>query len=312
MRITDFVAAVVIGLACLCSQSMAQDGGFRFLATGDVPYVKAHDAEYRALVKQSLEEDFAFMVHVGDIKSGSTPCTDESFIAIRDVFRDYPKPVVYTPGDNEWTDCRGEGVDPVERLARLRELFFADPTTLRLGQLKTVHQSRDAKYAKFSENYRFQRSGVHFIVAHVVGSRNNRNPDVPSTIEEFSERNAANVAFLKESFAEAISQKATAVSVIIHANPGFEKGAEKGFAKFLSAMRKFLAEYHRPVLCIHGDSHYYRIDKPIKLSTGRIFTHFTRMEVFGSPNVAGVDVRVDPNDPEVFSFRPYYLKQAGE
>lgn len=37
--------------------------------------------------------------------------------------------------------------------------------------------------------------------------------------------------------------------------------------------------------------------------------HFTRMEVFGSPNVAGVVVTVDPKDPEVFTFRPYYIDE---
>ena len=61
-------------------------------------------------------------------------------------------------------------------------------------------------------------------------------------------------------------------------------------------------------VCIHGDSHYYRIDKPLKDESGGIYLHFTRMEVFGSPNVAGVVVSVDPNDPLVFSYRPYYLK----
>jgi hypothetical protein len=65
----------------------------------------------------------------------------------------------------------------------------------------------------------------------------------------------------------------------------------------------------KPVICIHGDSHYYRIDKPLKDISGKTFMHFTRMEVFGSPNVAGVTVTVDPKDSEVFSFRPYYLRE---
>ena len=62
------------------------------------------------------------------------------------------------------------------------------------------------------------------------------------------------------------------------------------------------------MVCIHGDSHYYRIDKPFKDANGKAFLGFTRLEVFGSPNVAGLIITVDSDDPQVFSGRPYYLK----
>jgi hypothetical protein len=98
------------------------------------------------------------------------------------------------------------------------------------------------------------------------------------------------------------------VAIVIHANPDFERGSGEGFKGFLAVMRGFLMKYRKPVVCIHGDSHYYRIDKPFKDVSGRTYLHFTRMEVFGSPNVAGVVVSVNPNDPQLFSYQPYYLK----
>ena len=164
------------------------------------------------------------------------------------------------------------------------------------------------QHSTYVENYRFSRSGVAFIVAHVVGSGNNHRTDHPPSMKEFNSRNAANLAFMKESFAEAIATDAAGVAVVIHANPDFEKGSKEGFRVFLASMREFLSEYHKPVVCIHGDSHYYRIDKPFKNSSGRVYMNFTRMEVFGSPNAAGVVVSVNPKDPQVFSYRPYYLK----
>lgn len=287
----------------------AQDSAFRFLATGDVPYSQDQEVQYRRLLKQSEREDFAFLMHVGDIKSGGSPCSDDEFVKIRDLFRAYPKPVVYTPGDNEWTDCHGVGSDPIERLGKLRELFFKDRKTLRLEKLNAMSQSRDPKFATYVENYRFSKSGIPFIVTHVVGSGNNYRVDHPPSMEEFKSRNAANLAFLKQSFAEAIANDAPGVVVVIHANPKFETGIGEGFKDFLASMRGFLAEYRNPVVCIHGDSHYYRIDKPFKDEAGSTYLHFTRMEVFGSPNVAGVIVSVDPSDPHVFSYRPYYLKE---
>ena len=125
----------------------AQDSGFRFLATGDVPYSKQQDVDYRRLLDQAKGENFAFLMHVGDFKAQSVPCSDAEFEKIRDLFRAYPTPVVYTPGDNEWTDCRGDGVDPLERLDKLRELFFKDKTVLRLDQLDAQHQNRDPQFA---------------------------------------------------------------------------------------------------------------------------------------------------------------------
>ena len=98
------------------------------------------------------------------------------------------------------------------------------------------------------------------------------------------------------------------VAVVIHANPDFESGRGEGFTDFLAVLRNFLSEFPRTVVCIHGDSHYYRIDKPFRSVAGDTFLHFTRMEVFGSPNIAGVSVTVDPKDPEVFTYRPWYLQ----
>ncbi|MGE0757842.1 MAG: metallophosphoesterase [Pirellulaceae bacterium] len=300
-------ALPVFAILAMSLSVRAQDPAFRFLATGDLPYSADQESQYRRLLKQSEGEDFQFLMHVGDFKAGSAPCSNNEFTKIRDLFQAYSKPVVYTPGDNEWTDCHSVGRDPVERLDKLRELFFKDPQTLRLGQLGAHHQSMEPQYAKYVENYRFIRSGVLFIVAHVVGSGNNYRADHPPSMTEFHGRTAANLAFLNESFAVAVARNVRAVAIVIHANPDFEKGAGVGFQQFLATMRAFLPEYRRPVICIHGDSHYFRIDKPFKDSARKTFLHFTRVEVFGSPNVAGLAVTVDPYDPQVFSYRPYYL-----
>ena len=307
MNMKRYLSTLGVALLTFLATANAQDSEFRFLATGDLPYSSDQETRYRRFLKQSESEDFTFIMHVGDFKAQGVPCSNEEFSKIRDLFRAYPKPVVYTPGDNEWTDCRGVGVDPVERLEQLRELFFKDPKTLRLDQLHSHHQNRGPKHATYIENYRFSKSGVLFIVAHVVGSGNNYQANDSRSMNEFNSRSAANLAFLKDSFAEAIATDALAVAVVIHANPDFEKGAGEGFKDFLAAMRGFLSEYHKPVVCIHGDSHYYRIDKPFKDKAGHTYMHFTRMEVFGSPNVAGVAVSVNPKDPQVFSYRPYCL-----
>ena len=299
---------LIVGLLGCSLTACAEDTHFRFLASGDLPYTPDQDEAFRKLLQQSESEDFDFLIHVGDFKAQSAPCSDASFINVRDLFKDYSKPVVYTPGDNEWTDCHQVGSDPIERLQTLRDLFFRDPATLRLNHLNVTYQSRSPEHSLYIENYRFFRSGVLFVVVHVVGSGNNYRPDHPESLMEFDRRSASNQAFLKESFKEALSLDVKAVAVIMHANPDFEEGKDKGFHKLLTTIRHFLSRYQKPVLCIHGDTHYYRIDKPLKDTHGNTYLHFTRMEVFGSPNVAGVVVSVTPATKEVFSFKPYYIR----
>jgi hypothetical protein len=304
-----FLCICFVGLILTVSGEItrAQESGFRFLATGDLPYSEDQDSKYRDLLKQSETEDFAFLMHVGDFKAQSQPCSDDNFTRIRDLFKAYPKPVVYTPGDNEWTDCHGVGADPIERLDKVRELFFNDKQTLRLDKLGVKFQSATPKYSRYVENFRFTKSGVLFVVAHVVGSNNNRRETDEAAMQEYNLRVEANQVFLKDSFAEAVKSQAKAVVVVIHGNPDFETGKKNGFEDFRATMRDFLSNFDRPVVCIHGDTHYYRIDKPFKDKDKKTFMNFTRMEVFGSPNVAGVVVTVDPSDPLVFGFRPYYL-----
>jgi hypothetical protein len=307
MRTLNVVAVVGLILVARAATCFGAEPAFRFLATGDLPYSAAQDPKFTKLLKQSESEDFEFLMHVGDFKAQSQPCSDANFSKIRDLFKAYPKPVVYTPGDNEWTDCHGVDADPIERLAKVRELFYNDSKTLKLNKLGVKFQSENPAYKKYVENYRFTKSGVLFVVAHVVGSNNNNRLADKAAVAEFKARTAANQVFLKESFAEAVKTNAKAIAVVIHANPDFETQKKDGFNDFRATMDGLLSKCKKPVVCIHGDTHYYRIDKPFKSKGKKTFLNFTRMEVFGSPNVAGVVVTVDPSDPLVFSYRPYYL-----
>ena len=292
-----------------CTLNTASD--FHFLATGDVPYDAVEDEAYRRLLEQASAEEFSFLVHVGDIKGQGEPCTNERFEQIRDLFQRQPWPVIYTPGDNEWTDCHGiaaGGFDPVERLEALRRLFFADESVLRLEALGVRPEDQDTD-AGYPENFRFFKNGVLFVVAHVTGSGNGLNVQDPNAMKEYGSRSRATADFLEKSLELAASSAAPGVAIIIHANPGFEKRKGEGFLDFINTLERFLRTYDKPVVCIHGDSHTHRIDKPLRDNeTERRFLHFTRMEVFGSPKVAGVVVTVDVNRPEVFSYEPYYLE----
>jgi hypothetical protein len=77
-----------------------------FMAIGDLPYTLPADfAAFERLITRINAIKPAFTVHVGDIKRGSTPCSDGHFARILAMFGRFDGPLIYTPGDNEWTDC---------------------------------------------------------------------------------------------------------------------------------------------------------------------------------------------------------------
>jgi hypothetical protein len=90
--------------------------------------------------------------HVGDIKNGSSRCDDAYYSMIRSDFDRFVNPLIYTPGDNAWTDCHrvnNGAYNPLERLAYDRSVFFERPGTT-LGQNPTRVTSQAA--AGFPEN----------------------------------------------------------------------------------------------------------------------------------------------------------------
>ena len=92
---------------------------------------------------------------------------------------------------------------------------------------------------------------------------------------------------------------------MIQANPGLEfdqsVADRNGYQDFLAALESRTAAYGRPVVLAHGDSHYFRIDKPHLLHQA-FLPNLTRVETFGAGNVHWVRVKVDPRSDEVFSF----------
>ena len=73
---------------------------------GDVPYGAPQEAAFATLVEVINDDPKVRVVlHAGDVKSGSTTCTDARLTAVRAAFDTFEDPLVYTPGDNEWTDC---------------------------------------------------------------------------------------------------------------------------------------------------------------------------------------------------------------
>jgi hypothetical protein len=210
-----------VALVFLLAPSLLLADGFLFIAGGDVPYSPADAITYRMQLEAVRALKPRFLVHVGDIKDGGSPCTDLKFEEIRELFRSQPVPMVYTPGDNEWTDChrpKSGAYDPLERLGRLRALFFGDPAILRLAELGV-----EVPDPAYPEQYRFTQGGVLFATLHVVGSHNNRRKDDPQAMAESKARTKAMVKHLRQTFDLARQRNASGLVFMFQADPLFER-----------------------------------------------------------------------------------------
>jgi hypothetical protein len=244
---------------------------------GDVPYGDKLLAGFPAFIDQiNADPDVQMVSHLGDIKNASTTCDDERFATVRRDFDRFDDPLVYTPGDNEWTDChrRNNGnYRPLERLRTVRQMFFDHPGRT-LGEPVDV-ESQDN--LGFPENVRYTRAGVSFATLHVVSSRNDLMPwtglgyTAPTReqkAEEQSRMDAA-IANMREAFDQATDDDARAVVLMQQAdmfngnvlNPPYADYA--AFRPLVQAIDDEANDFDGPVYLFNGDSHVFTLDHPL-------------------------------------------------
>ena len=268
---------------------------FSFAALGDTPYNTDEEEQFIAMLAELNRSELAFVVHVGDFKSAHTICSDELYLQRRDWFRLSHHPFVYVPGDNEWTDCWrpfGAGRDPLERLARLRELFWAGDQSLGQTSLALVRQ-RDAETppaSQYPEHSRWTYGRVLFATLNLPGGNNNstRMPD------EAAQRTAAVRAWMRGAFALAREQRLPGLVLFMQANPWKRSGQPRpAFVDLLQDLAAEAQAYAGSVLLVHGDTHHFRVGPAlVDPSTRRPVTNVTRLEVYGSPVVNWARVAV--------------------
>jgi hypothetical protein len=304
-----------------------------FAVIGDTPYGQPQlDNFGNDIAEINADPHVRLVIHVGDIKNGSSRCDTSYFQTVLDDFGRFDDPLVYTPGDNEWTDCHranNGGYDPLERLTTLREMFFATP-----GQtLGLRSKAVDAQAAPYVENVRWSQGRVEFGALNVSGSNNDSAPwfdaatRTQAQIDEVVGRDAANIAWLDHVFASAADHDAAAIVLAIQADmwdPAFSGAADQPasydhFTSFVQALATHTRVWGRPVLLLNGDSHIFADDRPLSSDApayqrsmygiADAVPNLRRITTNGSttPCHEWLRLTVDPRSPDVFSYerRPF-------
>lgn len=191
---------------------------------------------------------------------------------------------------------------------------------------KTKSETFTYKDVPCSENRRWIVGRVMYAVLNIQGSCDNLCDDYPDPVEHAA-RMAADIAWTQSTFQTAIDQGCVAVMFLSQADPGWDDTdgtraptrnpqtlieddgakATDGYGDFLRALRTEVVAFGKPVAYVNGDSHYFRIDKPLLDTKGNRVVNFTRVETFGDHQPALGDVNwlkvnVDPSSREVFSY----------
>ena len=314
---------------------------------GDWPYNDLLLANSNLLVS-SVNADRAVrtVIHVGDIHSGSQPCTSAGILppiaasnpgwnqAVFQAFQKFNAPVVYTPGDNEWTDChkskeKAAGA-PLKELAAVRGLFFSRPgVTLGLDEMDVTTQAKafdpaHPEDAQFVENVMWEDSRVLFVAVNVPGSNDDTLPwtgsfaDPVAQAQEVAQRDAANQRWLDAAFARAKRMNARAVVIAQQADmwdlSALAPGGDglSGYTPYVQHLAQLVLGYGRPVLLLNGDSHLYEADSPLAdpaSATGQVHhtpavPNLTRITVQGSTNAPAEWLRltIDPSRNAPFTW----------
>ena len=257
---------------------------------GDSPYGTSNSdtAQFFAtpafIQKINADPDVSLVLQVGDIHSGKQLCSKAYDQSIFDMWKAFRFPVVYTPGDNEWTDCQKSGEiggerDPLVNLGYVRGIFFANPGHS-IAVDKAVFSQKtnfDPNYptdASYVENVMWEQSDVVFVTLNVPGGSNNDednwanypNRTQPQT-DEILQRTGADLRWLDQAFGLAKDVKARAVVIELQADmwdlDGKAPSHIGAYRQFIDSIALHAGVFGKPVLLLNGDSHVFRSDNPL-------------------------------------------------
>jgi hypothetical protein len=298
---------------------------------GDTPYNELGRTQYAALLADVNAKRVAFSIFDGDLKAGGDgPCDDALYATAIANFNTLRRPLIWLPGDNDWTDCWGRYgpasmpyFDPLERLGLERVLFTSTDQSLGQRTLTLTRQSSEGGLlAEYSENVRWKYGPVVYIGLNVQGSNDNypyagvdgeTRPQIEIDRQRGEEvaRKAANLQWLHEGFGYAKKVRARGVMVIQQADLNFNNEQHlvdtrswDAFPDYVDALRSETLAFRGQVVLVHGDSHYFKMDTPINGPNDGVLANFTRIETFGARNTHWVSATIDPNNPNLFNFEP--------
>jgi hypothetical protein len=277
LKIVEKSSIILVTLFCLYLQLIIGCKGvtnefLKFSAMGDVPRSAVEDSILQSQIEQhNAQSDSEFMVHLGDIKSGSTPCDEEVYDKVANYLKKLRIPTYIVPGDNEWNDCTDPGKAWIlwEKNFLGFENHWKDVPNIERQWMRT-------------ENFSFNLKGVLFVGINLVGGRIH-DPD------EWSLRHQQNIDWIKEMFAE-YKEDVRAAVILAQANP------KDKHEDFMTQFRVLGKGFGKPILFLHGDGHVWQHDAPW------LESNIVRVQVDKGGIAPPLQVTITLDETDIFRF----------
>ena len=262
---------------------------------GDAPYgmtptdTTQTDKTLAFIAPINADPKVDLVLHVGDIHSGKQFCTEAYDRQIFDFWTAFKNPLIYTPGDNEWSDChkaaegRSRALTAQRQPRRLRGRrsdrqprsgpldLLPDPglrwAAARSGCSRRRRTSTPlTRGTAYVENVMWEQSKVLFVTLNVPGGSNN-DADIwfgagPHRTRRPRDRRAAPAAdlrWLDAAFAQAAHDDVDAVVIQAQADmwdlDSKPVTHHADYEPFVASIATHTAAFGKPVLMFNGDSH---------------------------------------------------------
>jgi hypothetical protein len=208
-RLRQAAACAALALP-LVAAAARDEPGYRFGVIGH-SFHGGGEEQLRQAIREAGGDPLAFVVVTG-IKGANEACSDKLYLKRRELVAAATAPMIVAPAGSDWTECLNSAgrSDAVERLNRLRELFYAEPVALGGKKLTLTRQSMSPRFRGYAENAHWEVDKILYATLNVPANNNHYLPAAGRN-SEYEDRLVANRFWLHRLFALARSEKAEAI-----------------------------------------------------------------------------------------------------
>jgi hypothetical protein len=175
-------------------------------------------------LKQAISETNiahpAFVV-VNGIKAAAESCSDKLYNQRKNVLATSARPLILSLAASDWSECKNSlgRSTAIDRLNRLREVFFSDDMSQGEHKLALSRLSASASFRSYAENAQWEHGRVLFATINLPANNNHFRPEAGRN-SEFEDRMVANRSWLKRLFATAEHRKLAGLVLFSDGNAG--------------------------------------------------------------------------------------------
>lgn len=302
-------APMLVVLAALLALPLtggAAEHDFRFGVIGH-SFKSGPDA---GRLKQAIRETNlahpAFVV-VNGIKANAESCSDKLYAQRKSVLAASERPLILSLAASDWSDCKNSlgKSTAIDRLNRLREVFFADDMSQGEHKIALTRLSASASFRSYAENAQWEHEGILFATINLPANNNHFRPEAGRN-SEFEDRMVANRSWLKRLFATAERRKFAGLVLFSDGNAGLLTDPKKssaintkhdGFAETRRQIKAMAKTFSGKVLLIDTETAATPGDPGITWQD-----NIGHLSV--TSNWVEVEVDVKPSQDSIFALKP--------